>query len=518
MRLNRRRASLIAYLVGIISLLVAAVWLLVNLRFDRFVQVGLALFVASLVAGVLLDPDRLQRALSARQARYGVNALLMAVSFAGILGVVNYLAVQTPMAWDLTEDQVYTLAPESVRVLEGLEQPVILKAFYTADRVQARAAIKPLLEQYVLKSQGLLEYEFVDARRNPFEARQFGISRDGMMVVILGDEWETLTSISEQEVSSAIIRLANPGERRLLFVTGHGERDLDASGGDGYSGLSSALRAKNYQMETTNLLAEPTIPGDALVLIIAGPRLPLSSDEVGSIDAYVAAGGSLIVLYEPTPETEIQSESDPLAAYLLESWQIDLRDDVLVDPDSSLPLVPIGRRYADHPVTSGLATVATYFPTARSLSVGPIDQAQGRSEALVFTGGTTWGESDLEAMTAEGSAEFDEGSDHGGPLTLAAVAQGAGGSPRVLVFGDSDFAANAAFPDYANGDLLVNSIDWAAGEEALIDLTPRQQTARFVADPSIGVFLVIILTTVILMPGGVAAAGAAVWWSRRRGK
>jgi ABC-type uncharacterized transport system involved in gliding motility auxiliary subunit len=87
---------------------------------------------------------------------------------------------------------------------------------------------------------------------------------------------------------------------------------------------------------------------------------------------------------------------------------------------------------------------------------------------------------------------------------------------RLVVFGDSDFAANMFFYELANGDLLVNSIDWAAGQESLISLTPKPTTQRIVVPPSVQVTGLIILTSVVLIPGTIVVMGVYVWWQRRR--
>ncbi len=52
-----------------------------------------------------------------------------------------------------------------------------------------------------------------------------------------------------------------------------------------------------------------------------------------------------------------------------------------------------------------------------------------------------------------------------------------------MVFGDSDFAIDANFSAYANGDLIINAVDWAVGQENLISLTPKNQTTRMLMSP-----------------------------------
>jgi ABC-type uncharacterized transport system involved in gliding motility auxiliary subunit len=84
------------------------------------------------------------------------------------------------------------------------------------------------------------------------------------------------------------------------------------------------------------------------------------------------------------------------------------------------------------------------------------------------------------------------------------------------VFGDSDFATNAYYFEIGNGDMAVNSLDWAAGQENLISLTPKSTTQRFVTPPSSEAASLIFLLTIILMPGGVILMGVITWWNRRQ--
>ena len=133
MNRDLRRLALPAYIVGLLALLASSAYYFVNRQFDVYLRVGLALAVIGVAAGVLLDPDRVRRVLTGRQARYGSNALVISLAFIGILVVVNYLAYANPARTDLTEDQQYSLAPETLLQLSRLPAPVVLKGFYTAD-------------------------------------------------------------------------------------------------------------------------------------------------------------------------------------------------------------------------------------------------------------------------------------------------------------------------------------------------------------------------------------------------
>ena len=75
-------------------------------------------------------------------------------------------------------------------------------------------------------------------------------------------------------------------------------------------------------------------------------------------------------------------------------------------------------------------------------------------------------------MLYEVITSFDP-EDNPGPLTMAVAGENSSTSGRVVVFGNSFFATNEAFDAYGNGNIFVNSVDWAAEQENLINITPN---------------------------------------------
>lgn len=513
---DRQRYSPWAYLLAAVALIAAAIVYILNRRVDPSVQVLLAGAALFLAAGVVLDPERIRRFLSGRQARYGSNALLLSLAVLGSLGVLNYLAYQNPKSWDLTEDQQYTLAPETVDLLDGLNREVSIIGFYSPARASSRENIAPLLARYQEASDGLVSVSFVDPDENPFAAQNYGVTRDGTLVVAVDDRSEVLSASTEREITSAIIRLTNPGTRKVLFTTGHGEREIDSSEPDGMTQVRSALEAKNYTVETVNLLAENAIAEDALALIIAGPQFQLSPDEVVIIREYLDGGGALVLMYEPSVTATMGDEDDPLASYLSEAWGLKFDQNLIVDPNSNFPLLAVAFDYGSHPITNRLGNLVSYFPTSRSIVMlePPVDGAT--LQELVQTSQVAFGETNLEAVQAEGQIGFDEAEDAAGPFSLAVA--GSRGEARLVAIGDSSFGTNEFYFEYANGDLLINSIDWAAGQEALLDLTPSERTTRIVAPPSVQTIGLIFLVSVIFVPGAVIALGISMWMRRRRAR
>jgi ABC-type uncharacterized transport system involved in gliding motility auxiliary subunit len=516
MKFRKSDIATIAYLVSLVLLLACGAWYIVNRDFDLVIKIGLILVLLGCIAGILLDPDRVRRALKGRQARYGSNALVFSLAFIGILSVLNFLLYENPIRWDLTEDQEYSLAPETLRILDELPEKVTVKAFYSLTLASSKERIRLLLEQYRVKSNGKLDFEFIDPDENPFLAQQYGIVRDGSLVVILGETSEIVEYPTEELLSEALVRVFNPGERTVYFLTGHGERDIEGTDEYGYSQIVRSLGAKNYDVKDLNLIADANIPQNGKVIVIASPESLVSENEIGLLQEYLEGGGALVFLSEPKLSTPETGEEDPLIDYLKTTWGIELNNDIVVDLNSSLPLYGIANKYASHSITDDLKNTTTYFPTAQSLKTTDFSQSSITTTELVLTGENSWGETDLEALGSEGSLEYNEDVDEIGPLTLVVTAENSETGARIVVFGDSDFASNGFFYDLGNGDLIVNSIDWAAGEEQLISLTPKSSTQRYVTSPSVQTIGIIFLVTVVLIPGIFIVFGISTWWQRRK--
>jgi len=516
MRRGRKRWAPIGLIAAAAALVFALVWFILKRQFDAPLQIALAAAVLGVAGTVLLDPGRAREALTGRQARYGSNALLISAAFLGILVVLNYLASQNPQRLDLTEDKTYTLSSETELFLGELKSPARIIGFFTDEAAGTRDNLRLLLDQYRFESGGRVDYEFLDPIAHPIEAEQYKVTRDATLVVTMGEAFETVQFTTEQEITRALVRLANPEERKVYFLAGHGEGDIESTEESGFSSLKDSLVSKNYEIAAWNSLNSPETPGDALVIVVAGLKAPLSAEEIGLLRAYLEKGGGLVIMEDPTPGTAMEGKPDPLAEYLAESWGIGINDDVVVDLSSSQPFVGVAYEYADHPITERLQNLASYFRYARTLSTLPGDDGSTRAISLVLTGEDAWGETDFDALLAGDTFGYDEGADTPPPLTLAAVADNPENDSRLAVFGDSDFGSNADFYVLANGDLVVNAIDWAAKQDSLIDITPKQVTQRYIVPPTVEATGLIFLVSVVGLPALTALLGASVWWSRRK--
>lgn len=462
-------------------------------------------------------------ALRSRRLAYGTNTLVACALALALLGLVDALAARHSFRLDLTAGKRYTLAPQSVKVVKALAEPVKVTAFF-GEVQPGRRTFKELMGQYAYHSPKLT-YEVIDPDRQPALARRYKVSSYGTIVAERKDREERFFDVSEEAVTNALVKVSRSERKKVYFLTGHGEHGLDDAGKNGYSAVKEALESENYEVKPLLLLRAEAVPADASVVVVAGPTADLLPPEVKLLETHVKRGGKFLVLVDP-------GEVPALAAFLKEKG-IELVADTLIDRMSRIfgadARMPVVSQYTSHPITKEFA-MASFFPLARS--VRPLnDPPEGVDvQALASTGSGSWAETDLVALD-KGQAAFDEKKDIGGPVPVAAVATivaeakesgsaSVGSTPsktdsaRLVVFGDSDFASNTHLNLSGNATLFLNTVSWLAEEEDLIAIRPRSEGSRPMLLSPLQARLLFWIG-VVAMPFLVAVVGGSVLWRRR---
>lgn len=513
-------ALIAAVLLGITKLLITTQLFEISDpdSINRWLLISVGVVILGLAFYAVFEPDKASRFITRRQTRYGSNLFVMSVAFLGILIVGNLLAYQNPVkVADLTADQENTLAPELLDVIGNLDENITAVGFFAS---QSTETAETLLNNIKANSNGKFEYRFENPDLNPLAAREAGITGDGKILLTMGDRKEIAAFADEQEILKAIIRLTNPNPRAVYFLTGHGEVGLD-SGETNFANAKLTLENKNYSVKTLNLIADGKVPEDALAIIIGGPQKPLTDKEIDLLKAYVDNGGSLVVMQDPYQFTEFGDSADPLADYLASDWGITLDNDVILDSTNTLGiLIAVSASAYQHPITQDInENLIIAMPQARSVSIGAAPEGVTQSPLIqtsqpVTNSNFSFGE--MNFTESQDSWRYDEGVDLLGPLNMAVVGENSATGGRVVVIGNSLFAAGEYFNAYGNGNFLINSIDWAAEQEDLIEFTPRETTERTFLPPSQIEWLAILLGSICLIPGLILLAGVLTWFQRRR--
>ncbi len=469
---------------------------------------GLAL--VCLVAFFVIHFETVKAFSTRRSTRLGMNSILMVVLFTGILVIVNFLAARHSKRWDLSETQHFTLAPQTYQILRGLTQEVKVTVF-SQDRSQSFNLYRDLLDSY-RQASDKLKVEFVDPERRPGVARQYGITRTDTAVLESGPQTTRVTVPSEAELTSALIRVSKDRKKHIRFLDGHGERGLTDQERGGLSLMKEALTKQGYEVEPVSLLQESQVPENTAVLVLAGPRRPVTKEEQDRIGRFVEAGGHLLVLIDP----DTQSELDPL----LRRWGLEAGRGVLVDLQDRLAQGDLTalmvRTFTEHEITQDF-TFAVLFPVSRHLVFHDEAGKEWDFVPLARTSPRSWAETDLKGRVVSYSAKEDVQ----GPLPLAAALTpkkpAEEGKPRaaIVVVGNSSFASNAYLNFPGNTDFLLHALGWLAEERDLISITPKEPAFRpFIPNPSQE--RILLYVQVLLLPSLTFLWGMAIWRRRRR--
>jgi ABC-type uncharacterized transport system involved in gliding motility auxiliary subunit len=347
---------------------------------------------------------------------------------------------------------------------------------------------------------------------------------------------ERITNLEEQDIANAFIKATTGQERKVYFTAGHGEKDPANSDRTGYSSVAQALTSDNYGNEKLVLAQKPTVPDDATMVVVAGPRTDFFPLEVEALKTYLTKGGKLLVMLDPPDKPGVAPLTNLIA--LASEWGIQVGDDVVVDASGVGQMfggdasVPVAANYPGHPITENF-NLLTAFPMARSVTA-PAEGTNGNiAQGFVETSPQSWAEKDLGGLTGGGQVSLDvDKGDKQGPVVLgAAVSAAATGAPappapaegqaappapetRVVVVGDSDFAANFGLGIQGNRDLFMNAVNWLAQQEGLIAVRPRAPEDRRLTMTADQLSRVSLLS-IFIIPALIFGTGVYSWWRRR---
>ncbi len=471
--------------------------------------------------------------LKARQTKYGAYVTVYILVVIAILAAVNFLAQRYDQSYDATKNKQYSLSDQTIKIVKGLKNDV--RMIYFGESGSFPNA-RDLLDRYSSLSTKL-RVDYIDPNKKPTVAKAAGFRQDSPVVVENGPRHEGAKSLTEEEVTGALIRALKSGERNVCFMTGAGEHSIDDQDREGFSILKALLERDNYKSRAVSLKpaaapdagkkveigqAAPSgpveVPKDCTVLVSGGPTADYPAPVVAAIKSYVEDGGRAIFMFDNVlriGRSEPAAPNDELAK-LLESWGVTVNKDLVLDLGGLGqifgfgPEIPVVLQYESHPITQPLARIPTAFPLTRSLDI----KSDGKASAskLVATG------EDSLAVTEIGpGGAVDPKKGKKGPLTLMAAGTYSGTKQgRFVVSGTSIWAVNslAGSRQLGNRDLFVNSVNWLASDEDLISIRPKTPE-----DQQLNVggqrLTMLFWLSIFIFPLTVVAFGLATWWKRR---
>lgn len=433
------------------------------------------------------------------------NAMFV-VSLLLVVVLVGWLGVRYNLKWDWTATGRNSLSEVSKALLERVDGPVRITSYAPAD-AQLRGATRELVERYQ-RHKPDLTLEFIDPQFAPDAVRTLGISVPGELRIELGSRTERVQQLSEQAISDALQRLMRGGERWVVYLTGHGERDLLGEANHDLGLFGRHLEQRGLTIQALDLSQAGAIPTNTMVLVLSGGDVSLLAGETELVRDYVARGGNLLWLTDPGSRQAIEDLADLLGVRLMEG--------VVVDPSGRVygisdPSVTILARYPEHPITTGFR-VLTVFPKTRAMTIE--ERSEWTATSILVTNDGAWVESgelrdEISQDTGEPSGPLDVG--------WALERRHPGDSERtqrVVVVGDGDFLSNAFLGNVGNLDLGAKMFNWLTRDDVLIAI-PSKMAPDLSFELSTTRSLLLGFGNLVGIPLVLVTCGLFVWIRRR---
>jgi gliding-associated putative ABC transporter substrate-binding component GldG len=485
------------------------------------------------VALMALDPQRRKRELFFTSA---AGLLLLAV----IVLLVNLLSNWAFLRLDITANHAYSLSPSSRKLVQKLEDPVVITAYFTPDLPDPYNAFarytRDMLVEYRAASKGKVRFEFAPQHPVPeFEKRaaeaslmpiqfesmsssQLQIKRGYMgLVLYYHDKSETIPIIKdvqtlEYELTSRIARMTQTKKRVIGVTTGHGEPAWQSSP----SRLAQDL-ATLYEFRPVNLPADATAAFQLDGLAVVGPRQPMDDKSLFAIDQWIMQGVPTAFLVDAKDlrvqqftVMQIVTNLQPFLAH----YGATVGDRLIFDAQAQIvamtqtlgnlpfttnmryPFIPLVSDFEkNHPVTRGVDSLAYPFGVPVTSATAP---STVRFQPLMWSSRQSWLAPPGIYRVAPDAIPSPSPDLPKGPFSLAAVLEGTftsyfqgkpvpipgatftPSSPKtdIVVIGTSHLV-DPDLPSFAGTDaFMTNLFAFLSKDETLLGIRSKGQILR----------------------------------------
>ncbi len=441
---------------------------------------------------------------------------LQKILFIGLLltavGLLGWLANQHAIQFDWTSNKRNTLSQNSIELLQTLDQPVQANV-YIQDDATVHAAVEEILQRYQ-REKSDFNYRLINPDIDFESAKRDGVERYGQIIISYNNQKEHLASLSEQNISSALLRLSRPDARKLVFIKGHGEKSHTDNSNTGYSKLIAELENKGFTTATHNLLLGE-IPQDTSTAIITSPEREYLDGELALITQYLDNGGNLLWMMDPGELHGLEQLADTLGVRFLDGIIVDnnvnLRNTLRIQHPAMIPVLD----YHPHAMTENIE-YNTLFPFSRG-----VEAANTTFDSTIIAQSLAKSWSEADALGGEIDYRSESG-DIEGPITIVLALEKMAANAtteenaahRVVVIGDSDFVANNYIGTGANLALAMNIFNWLAGDDELIAIEPKRASDVQLQLDDTEVMLIGV-GFLLALPAGLILTGVVIWLRRR---
>ncbi len=450
-----------------------------------------------------------------RLAKKGASSLVYVLIVLAIAVLAMAASITFHKSWDLSDTSANSLSPQTMAVLESLEQDVHIYPLLPKRRKLQREQFWDLLRKYRDGSRHI-KVEFIDPIRQPGRMAEVGVDARGQDLsrgltlikrtrMVDGSPVEykqTFRGQEEGDVTNAVLEVGRTRDRVVGFARGYGERDPESSASGGIKKATQALVGEYYTVVDVDL--ERDVPGTVTVLVLGGPLQTIPQSHLDRLQNWLQDGGRLLALQDPDSGSNLND--------LLQRWGLRISGITVLDPRDNINGSPIfvkADTYSDHPVVGDFnKRLPTAF--ARVSAVDHFETGEGLlyHQELITAGQLAY------TMSEDGRREP-------GPYPVAAASwlrreQGEYEiETRLVAVGDSDFISNAYLAQNANRNFFLNTLAWLGREEELISIRRDPMAEQAI---TLGPAVRTEVLWIVLSPAILVLVIGVVVLSRRRGR
>jgi hypothetical protein len=441
------------------------------------------------------------------------------VLFLMMVVLLGYLASQYRVAKDITQANRNILTQGSVNVLKQMKEPINITVFATKDDASSgdnfRKGMIDFMARYQREKKNI-SLTFINPSEEPKLAQDAGIKSDGEVIVEYQKRTEHITPpIAEQEMTNLLVRLSRTNQQAVMYLDGHGERNLLGIKNHDIGEFGKQLEAKGFKFANPDLTIAQAVPSNGAMLVIASPQVDVSDVEAKKIKAYLESGGNLLWLLDDDNLRGLKEVADYLGLQVSPGIALDMAS-AQYGADARVSFASL---YGEHPITTNFM-LRTLFPEAHQVTAQGTDENGWTVSNLVEVAPNGWLAS--KKLVKDAKPVFDEKNDKRGPINIGVALERVYGKKgqRVVVMGNANFLSNTFITNGGNLDLGVNIVNWLAGDDKLITIQPMPLKDINVSIPDTSTGRMVAWTVFhgfqYFIPLGMMIAGFYFWWKRRK--
>ena len=441
------------------------------------------------------------------------------VLFLMLVVLLGYLAGQYHVAKDITQANRNILTQGSVNVLKQMKEPINITVFATKDDASGgdnfRKGMIDFIARYQREKKNV-NLKFINPSIEPKLAQDAGVKEDGEVVVEYNKRSEhIIPPIAEQEMTNLLVRLSRTNQQAVMYLDGHGERNLLGVKNHDIGEFGKQLEKKGFKFANPDLTVAQAVPSNGAMLVIASPQVNVSDVEAKKIKAYLERGGNLLWLVDDNNLRGLESVAEYLGMTVSRGIALDMAS-AQYGADARVSFASL---YGEHAITKNFM-LRTLFPEAHQVTAIGTDENGWKVSNLVEVAPNGW----LMAgkLAKDAKPEFNEKTDKRGPINIGVALERIYGKKgqRVVVMGNANFLSNTFITNGGNLDLGVNIVNWLAGDDQLITIQPMPLKDINVTIPDSDSGRLVAWTVFhgfqYFLPLAMMIAGFYFWWKRRK--